>query len=200
MATAAERKALERARKRAAGLVLVQDWVPPAQVAALRRHAARLRETPAAACRKKPTKRRCMGNLFSTTESLAQIAAGELGAHGYGEVMHVRKVERIDDAFAERNGLSYGAYRGTLGVGVPDRPGLQGRYAVELCSMPAGESGVFRTVLMEEVAVAPGDALLVLHRRDKIPGFGKIHLLCRDDPAVRTALKTAGAPVYDRSA
>jgi len=42
MATAAERKAAERARKRAAGLVLVQVWVPESAVETLRRYAARL--------------------------------------------------------------------------------------------------------------------------------------------------------------
>lgn len=43
MASSAERKAAERARKRAAGLVLVQEWVPQNQVQELRRYAARLR-------------------------------------------------------------------------------------------------------------------------------------------------------------
>lgn len=42
--TAAERKARERERKRAAGLVRVDEWVPAARVEELRQIAERMRK------------------------------------------------------------------------------------------------------------------------------------------------------------
>lgn len=143
-----------------------------------------------------------MGKLFSTEEGLAMIAAGELGRHGYATAAYARKLELIDDAFAAEHGLTYGAYRGTLGVGAPNRPGLQGRYALELCDQPEGPSGVFQTVLIEADAVADaglqvGQRLLVLHRRERVPGFGRIHALCLDAPDLRQA---AGVTVYAKTA